>query len=48
MQTLIGALGLPHHIADYKIGEPELSRAATELAGTYRAADLLKIYLAAL
>ena len=45
---LIGALGLPQHIAQYGIGEPELRRAAGELAGKYPADDLLKIYLAAL
>lgn len=45
---LIGSLGLPQHIAEFGIGEPELHRAAGELAGTYPAADLLSIYLAAL
>lgn len=45
---LIGSLGLPQHIAGYGIGEPELRRAADELAGRYSSNDLLGIYLAAL
>lgn len=45
---LIESLGLPQHIAAYGIGEPELRKAAGELAGKYPAADLLEIYLAAL
>jgi maleylacetate reductase len=45
---LIGALGLPQQIAAYGIGEPELRRAAGELAGRHPADDLLGIYLAAL
>ena len=45
---LIASLGLPQHIAEYGIGEPELRRAAGELAGRYPAEDLLEIYLAAL
>jgi maleylacetate reductase len=45
---LIGSLGLPQHIAAYGIGEPELRRAAEELAGRYPAEDLLRIYLSAL
>jgi len=48
VEKLIASLGLPQHIADYEIGEPELRRAADELAGHYPAADLLEIYLAAL
>ena len=48
VEKLIASLGLPQHIADYEIGEPELRRAADELAGRYPAADLLEIYLAAL
>jgi len=48
VQGLIGALGLPQHIADYNVGEPELRRAADELAGRYPAAELLAIYVAAL
>jgi len=48
VQDLIAQLGLPQHIADYGIGEPELKRAASELAGKYAAEDLLRIYLAAL
>jgi maleylacetate reductase len=45
---LVAELGLPRHIADYGIGEPELRTAAEELAGEHAAADLLAIYLAAL
>jgi alcohol dehydrogenase class IV len=45
---LIQSLGLPQHIAQFGIGEPELRRAAGELAGKYPAEDLLRIYLAAL
>jgi len=45
---LIELLGLPQHVAAYGIGEPELRRAASELAGKYPAQDLLEIYLAAL
>jgi hypothetical protein len=48
VQGLIGSLGLPQHIAAYGIGEPELRKAAGELAGKYPAEELLKIYLAAL
>jgi len=48
VEKLIGSLGLPQHIADYEIGEPELRRAADELGNRYPAADLLEIYLAAL
>ncbi len=48
VQTLIASLGLPQHIADYGIGEPELRRASNELAGRHAAEDLLRIYLAAL
>jgi hypothetical protein len=45
---LIGTLGLPQHISAYGIGEPELRRAAGELAGKFSAEDLVGIYLAAL
>ena len=45
---LIGKLGLPQHIRDYGIGEPQLQKAASELAGKYPEQDLLRIYLAAL
>lgn len=45
---LVASLGLPQHIAAFSIGEPELRRAAQELAGKYPAEDLLRIYLAAL
>jgi alcohol dehydrogenase class IV len=45
---LIESLGLPQHIAAFGIGEPELSRAAGEVAGKYPAGDLLQIYLSAL
>ena len=48
VQGLIESLGLPQHIAAYGIGEPELRRAAGELAGKYTAEDLIEIYLAAL
>lgn len=47
-QGLVGSLDLPQHIAAYGIGEPELRRAASELAGTHSEKDLLEIYLAAL
>jgi maleylacetate reductase len=45
---LIESLGLPRHIAAYGIGEPELRKAAGEVAGKYPAEDLLEVYLAAL
>lgn len=48
VHELIHSLGLPQHIAAYGIGEPELRRAAGELAGKFSAEDLLSIYLAAL
>ena len=48
VQALIAALGLPQHIADYKLGDAELRRAADDLAGRYPAADILAIYKAAL
>jgi hypothetical protein len=48
VQGLIESLGLPQHIAEYGIDEPELRTAAGELAGKYPADDLLEIYLAAL
>jgi maleylacetate reductase len=48
VQGLIELLGLPQHIAAYGIGEPDLRKAAGELAGKYPAEDLLEIYLAAL
>ena len=48
VQELIAGLGLPQHISQYGIGEPELRRAAGELAGKYPAEDLLRIYLSAL
>ena len=48
VQELIRSLGLPQHIAAYGIGEPELRRAAGELAGKHSAPDLLGIYLSAL
>lgn len=48
VQNLIRDLGLPQHISQYGIGEPELRQAAEELAGKYPAADLLQIYLDAL
>jgi alcohol dehydrogenase class IV len=48
VQHLIESLGLPQHIAAYGIGEPELRKAAGELAGKYPAEELLEIYMAAL
>lgn len=48
VHRLIASLGLPQHIAEYDIGEPQLRKAADELAGKYPAEDLLGIYLAAL
>jgi len=45
---LIESLGLPQHIAEYEIGEPELRRAAEDLKDRYPAGELLEIYLAAL
>jgi maleylacetate reductase len=48
VQQLIASLGLPQHIADYGVGEPELRRAASELGGKYPSGDLLGIYLEAL
>jgi maleylacetate reductase len=48
VQGLIESLGLPQNIAAYSIGEPELRKAAGELAGKYPVDDLLEIYLAAL
>ena len=48
IERLVASLGLPQHIADYGIGEPELRRAASELGGKYPSAELLRIYLEAL
>jgi maleylacetate reductase len=48
VEGLVESLGLPQHIATYGIGEPELRKAAGELAGKFPAEDLLEIYLAAL
>jgi alcohol dehydrogenase class IV len=48
VRGLISLLGLPQHIAEFGIGEPELRTAANELGGKYPAEDLLEIYLAAL
>jgi alcohol dehydrogenase class IV len=48
VHELIAHLGLPQHIAAYGIGEPELRRAAGELAGKHTAEDLLAVYLSAL
>ena len=45
---LIGSLALPQHIAAYGIGEPELRRAADELAGKHPAEDLFEVYRAAI
>jgi len=48
VQGFVESLGLPQHIAAYGIGEPELRKAADQLAGKYPAQDLLEVYLAAL
>jgi alcohol dehydrogenase class IV len=48
VQQLIESLGLPQHIADFGVGEPDLKRAANELGGRYPPKDLLGIYLKAL
>jgi alcohol dehydrogenase class IV len=48
VQHIIASLGLPQHIADYGVGEPELRRAASELGRQHPSADLLRIYLEAL
>src|ERR1700736_3483328 len=42
VQRLITSLGLPQHIADFGIGEPELRRAADELGDRYPAKDVLE------
>src|SRR5438105_7073539 len=46
--SLIGSLGLPQHIAAYGCSEPDLRRAAEELAGKFPAEGLFKIYQATL
>jgi maleylacetate reductase len=48
VEGLIASLELPQRISAYGIGEPELRRAASELAGKHAAKDLLAVYLAAL
>lgn len=48
VENLVRELGLPQHIREYGIGEPELKKAASELAGKYPEQDLLKIYISAL
>jgi hypothetical protein len=48
VQHLIESLGLPQHIADFGVGEPDLKTAANELGGRYPPKDLLGIYLKAL
>ncbi len=48
VDRLVAELGLPQHIAASGIGEAELRKAASELAGKYPEEDLMKIYLAAL
>jgi maleylacetate reductase len=45
---LIRDLGLPQHIADYGIGEPELRVAAEAQGGRHQADDLLAVYMAAI
>src|SRR5260370_1626095 len=48
VRGLISLLGLPQHIAEFGIDEPELRRAAADLSGKYPEEDLLEIYLAAI
>ena len=48
VERLVADLGLPQHIGQYRIGEPELRQAASELAGKHSEAVLLQIYLSAL
>ena len=52
VEELVKRLELPHHIADFGIGEPELRSAAAALAGSsggqHTEADLLRLYMAAL
>ena len=48
VERLISSLGLPQHISEFGIGEPELRVAASELGGKYPQADLLNIYTEAL
>jgi len=48
VKRLIGDLGLPQHISEFGIGEPELRAAASELEGKFPEEDLLRIYIAAL
>ena len=48
VQRLIASLGLPQHIASFGVTEADLRTAAAALAGRYPAADLLRIYLAAM
>ncbi|HEV2217946.1 MAG TPA: iron-containing alcohol dehydrogenase [Candidatus Dormibacteraeota bacterium] len=48
VEKLVADLDLPRHIRDYGIGEPELRKAASELAGKHNERNLLEIYLAAL
>jgi maleylacetate reductase len=47
VQGLVKSLELPQHVGAYGVGEPELRRAASELAGKHSEKDLLEIYLAA-
>lgn len=48
VQHLIESLGLPQHIVSFGVTEEDLRAAAAALAGRYPAADLLRIYLAAM
>lgn len=48
VEALVSSLGLPRHISEFGIGEPELREAAQALAGRFPEVDLLAIYLAAL
>jgi len=52
VEELVKRLELPHHIADFGIGKLELRSAAAAVAGSsggqHTAADLLRVYMAAL
>jgi len=48
VQELIASLGLPQHIANFGIGEPELRQAADQLAGKHATEDIFGIYYSAL
>ncbi len=48
VEELITSLGLPQHIANFGIGEPELRQAADQLAGKHATEDIFGIYYSAL